>query len=71
MIHRVLAAGFGAVLFGILVPLVYTLCIGWPDSGFSKILLLAAAGLAVGAGLGALFPKVFGFVFEVFMEIGN
>jgi hypothetical protein len=69
MFRRVLAACFGALLFGVLVPVAYALFAGWPEGGFTTLILLAAVGVVVGASLGALFPKVFGFVFEVFMDV--
>jgi hypothetical protein len=67
---RILAAGFGAVLFGIIVPVVYLLVFeGVPFGSLNGFLLLVGAGLAVGACLGALFPRVFGFIFEMFMDV--
>lgn len=64
---RVLAAGFGAVLIGIATPLLYVLLAGVPAS-LMGFVWLAASGVAAGAVLGALFPRVFGFVFEAFLE---
>ena len=67
MINRVLAAIFGAVLFGIIAPLAYVLLIRGPGS-LMGFVWVAALGVVVGAILGALFPRVFGLVFEVVME---
>lgn len=68
MIKRVLAGTFGAVIFGVLAPLLYALLVRMPDS-FSTVLWLAGSGMAIGAVLGALFPRIFGFVFEVFLDV--
>ncbi len=68
MTKRILAAIFGAVLFGILAPLAYVLLIGVPGS-FIGVVWLAVLGVVVGAILGALFSRVFGFIFEVFMDV--
>ncbi len=69
MIKRILAAVFGALLFGILMPIAYPFVFdGFPLEGFKGILAVAGGGVALGALLGALFPKVFGFVFELFLE---
>jgi hypothetical protein len=39
-----------------------------PGSFFGFV-WLAVLGIAVGTFLGALFPRVFGFVFELFMDL--
>ncbi len=70
MIKRTLAAIFGAVLFGVIVPIVYFVALrSFPLEGVKGIALLAGSGALLGAVLGALFPKVFGFVFEIFMDL--
>ncbi len=71
MIKRILAAIFGAVLFAILVPGGWYLAFdGVPfDNPIKGILVLVGSGLAIGALLGALFPKVFGFIFEMFLDV--
>jgi hypothetical protein len=70
MIKRILAAVFGAVVFGVLVPLGYWLVAETvPLGNLTGVLLLIGIGLLAGAVLGALFPKVFGFVFEAFMDL--
>lgn len=68
MTKRILSAIFGAILFAVLVPLGYFLTFdGFPLDGFlSSIILLGSIGFVIGAILGALFPKVFGFIFEMF-----
>jgi len=63
-IKRVLAALFGAVLLGILVPIASFLMF----DGLGGIALLAGLGAVIGAILGALFPRVFGFVFGIFFD---
>ena len=68
MLKRVLAAAFGALLFGVLVPLVCALTMDGPDE-LMGFVWLAVAGVVVGAALGWMLPRVFGFVFEVFFEI--
>lgn len=69
-LYRFLAALFGAVLFGIIVPIAYLFAFDQlPLDGFKGILLLIGVGLIFGAILGALFPRVFGFVFEAFIEM--
>ncbi len=67
---RVLAALFGAVLFSVVVPVAYFFVFDeLPLDGLKGIALLAGAGAMVGAILGTLFPRVFGFIFEVFFDI--
>ena len=68
MTNRFLAAMFGAVLFGVLVPILYVLLVAVPQS-IMGFVWLAVAGVVVGAALGALLPRVFGFVFEIFMDV--
>lgn len=69
MIKPTLAAIFGAIIFGILVPVGWLLTgSGFPFENFNGLLVLIGSGLAIGAILGALFPKVFGFVFELFFD---
>jgi hypothetical protein len=58
------------VLFGIVVPVGYFFAFdGLPFEGVKGIAVLAGVGIAVGATLGALFPRVFGFIFEMFPDI--
>ena len=68
MTNRFLAAMFGAVLFGVLAPILYVLLVVVPQS-IMGFVWLAVAGVVVGAALGALLPRVFGFVFEIFMDV--
>ena len=68
MTKRILAALFGAVLFGILSPLAYVLLVGG-DMKLMGLVGLAVLGVVVGAILGALLPRVFGFVFELFLDV--
>ena len=68
-VKRVLAAIFGAILFGIIVPIAYFFAFHrFPFDIFTGIALVAGAGAVLGAILGALFPRVFGFVFESFLD---
>ena len=68
MTNRFLAAMFVAVLFGVLAPILYVLLVAVPQS-IMGFVWLAVAGVVVGAALGALLPRVFGFVFEIFMDV--
>jgi hypothetical protein len=68
MTNRILAAMFGAVLFGVLAPILYVLLVAVPQS-IMGFVWLAVAGVVVGAALGALLPRVFGFVLEIFMDV--
>ena len=64
ILKRVFAALFGAILFSIIVPLAYYFAFRqFPLDGFTGIALLAGSGLVLGAILGAMFPRAFGFVF--------
>ena len=72
MVKRVLAGVFGAVLFGIAVPVLSVLLVGVPESlmGFVWLAVIGVViGVVIGAIIGALFPRVFGFVFELFMGV--
>lgn len=71
MITRILSAAFGGILFGIFTPIVYLLLIGEGplDSFVNSLILLVAAGFALGAMLGAIFPKPFEFLFEMITDI--
>lgn len=68
MLKRVLSAAFGAFVFGILAPVLYLLLVGVPGSMMAFI-WIALIGLVTGAILGALFPKFFGFISEIFLDI--
>lgn len=66
MTKRILAALFGAVIFGIVVPIAWLLIFkSVPLGGLKGIVLLIAGGMGLGALLGALFPRVFGFIAEM------
>jgi hypothetical protein len=70
ILKRVLAGAFGAFIFAIVVPIAYYFAIGnLPLDGFQGVALLAGGGAVLGALSGALFPQVFGFVFEAFLDI--
>lgn len=71
MIKKILAAAFGGILFGIITPILYLLLFkeGPLETFISSMVLLAAAGFTLGAILGARFPKVFGFIFEMIFDI--
>ena len=70
LVSRLLAALFGAVLFAIIVPVSYWLIFdGMPTESFlTGIAILAGSGLVIGAVLGVLFPRFFGFIFESFVD---
>ena len=69
-IKRVLAALFGAILFGVIVPVIYLVAFDKPPvDGLNGVVLLIGCGMAFGGILGALFPRVFGFIFEFFIEM--
>ena len=68
MTRRVLAGVFGAILFGVLTPILTALLIDAPDTVMGFI-WLAVIGVAAGAVLGACFPRVFGFVVEIFFDV--
>ena len=69
-IKRALAALFGAIIFMVIVPVGYYLAFEKvPLGSFQGIILLVAIGFAVGALLGALLPRLFGFVFESFLGV--
>lgn len=59
---------FGALLFGIAFPVAYSVLASNPTGGMGSLLWLIGSGVVVGAILGAMFPKVFGFVFEIFLH---
>ena len=68
MIKRVMAGAFVALVIGILAPLLYVLLVGIPGR-WIVFIWITVFGVVTGAGLGALFPKFFGFIFEMFMDI--
>jgi len=70
MTKRILSSIFGAFLFTILVPVAYLLAFeNLPlDGFFASLILLGIIGCVLGAILGYLFPKIFGFIFEMFMD---
>jgi hypothetical protein len=69
MILRVLAALFGALIFGLAVPILWPLWFAVPFGNFTGVVVLAATGVIIGAILGVMFPRVFGFIFEVIFDI--
>ena len=70
MIRRTLAALFGAFLFGIITPIAYFFLFdAFPLEGFKGIAAVSVAGAVFGAVIGTLFPRVFGFIFEMFLDI--
>jgi hypothetical protein len=67
-VKRVFAAIFGAILFGIIVPIGYFLAFHqFPFDSLTGIALVAGIGAVLGAILGVIFPRVFGFIFESFL----
>lgn len=67
-LDRVLAGVIGAVVFGVLTPLLYPLLVGWPDS-LTAFVWLAAAGAGAGACLGVCFSRFFLFLVEFVGEV--
>jgi len=69
-IARLSAALFGGVIFAIITPLSYWMIFKSvpTESFFTGLGILAGVGFVIGAILGALFPKVFGFIFELFTD---
>jgi hypothetical protein len=68
MIRRVLSAIFAAVLFAVAVPFAAF----WMDAEVVSLVgfwVLLFGGGALGLALGALFPKVFGFVFWMAVDV--
>ena len=68
ILARVLSMLFGAVLFSIIAPVVYHLLFGqFPFKSFEGLAVLIGIGFISGAILGAMFPRVFGYVFTFFL----
>ena len=68
MLKRILAAIFGGILFGILVPIGYSIFLDVPESP-AGLIGIFSLGAFSGLILGFLFPRVFGFIFEIFLDI--
>ena len=68
MLKRVLAAAFGAFVIGILAPVLYLVLVGVPGS-MGAFIWIALIGVVTGAILGSLYPRFFGFIFEIFLDI--
>jgi hypothetical protein len=68
MLKRVLSGAFGALVIGILAPVLYLLLVGVPGS-LMAFIWIAFFGLVTGAILGVIFLKFFGFIFETFMDV--
>lgn len=69
MAKRILSSIFGVILFTIILPIGYYLSFETvPFGGFKGVVFLAGVGAVVGAILGACFPKVFGFIFNSFID---
>ena len=70
MIRRTFSILFGALIFGIIAPVAILLLFdAFPFEGFKGIAVVSAAGAVFGMVMGALFPSVFGFIFEMFLDI--
>lgn len=68
ILMRLLAMLFGAILFSVIVPVVYHLSFNqFLFDSFTGIALLIGIGFISGAILGAMFPRVFGYVFTFFL----
>jgi hypothetical protein len=68
ILERVLSMLFGAVLFSIIAPVVYHLSFGqFPFESLKGLAAVIGIGFIVGAILGAMFPRVFGFVVTFFL----
>jgi hypothetical protein len=69
MIRRTLSALFGAFLFSIITPIAYFLLFeSFPLEGLKGLGAVSAAGATFGVVIGAIFPRVFGFIFEMFLN---
>ena len=70
LLARLCSALFGGVIFAIITPLSYWMIFKSvpTESFFTGLGILAGVGFVIGAILGALFPKVFGFIFELFTD---
>ena len=69
-IARLFAALFGGVIFAIITPLFCWLIFdSMPTENFLTGLgILGGAGFVIGGVLGAMFPKAFGLIFELFTD---
>jgi hypothetical protein len=66
---RILAILFGAILFSVIVPVVYYLSFNqFLFDSFTGIALLVGIGFISGGILGAIFPRVFGYIFTFFLD---
>ncbi|MEN8772022.1 MAG: hypothetical protein ABF379_08705 [Akkermansiaceae bacterium] len=69
MVKRIFSSIFGAIFFAIVLPIGYYLGFdSVPFGEFKGVMLLAAVGAVIGAILGYCFPKVFGFIFDIFTD---
>ena len=69
MIRRILAGVFGAVVFGIIIPIITSVAFeSIPLDGLNGLLVLVGISVVLGFVLGCSFPKVFGFIFEAFTD---
>ncbi len=68
MLIRTLSALFAALLIGFVIPIASMFLWGVRFGGPAGFWAVAAAGGLFGAFLGWRFPKVFGFIFEVFID---
>jgi hypothetical protein len=69
ILMRILAILFGAILFSVIVPVVYYLSFNqFLFDSFTGIALLVGIGLISGGILGAIFPRVFGYIFTFFLD---
>ena len=66
---RILSALFGAVLFGIAVPVVGLVWIFGPVGNPVVTFSLVGLGLVMGGLLGYRFVGVFGFIFETLFDL--
>ena len=65
---RILSMLFGAVLFSVIAPVAYHFSFGqFPFEGLKGIGTLVGIGFISGAILGAMFPRVFGYIFTIFL----
>jgi hypothetical protein len=69
LVERILSAAFAAVLFCVIVPMAWLVTFqGLPVEGVAGVAVLVVGGAALGVVLGVLFPRFFGWIFDLILE---